>query len=185
MILQCFIDRESSSIFPLIPNIELFRDEIEKTSFILLEFVILMQTIKGRKVQLLHDTHPEDLTATLLSLRNVDKQFLSREVLHNPLLLPDIQKALQRIASARVNKERVMIFGDYDVDGISSTAALFLFLRDELGMDASYRLPHRVHDGYGIKSYHMDEIASVGTKLVITVDCGTKDKEPIEHAATL
>lgn len=147
--------------------------------------VFSKQTIKGRKVHLLHDTHPEDLTATLLSLRNVDKQFLSREVLHDPLLLPDIQKALQRIASARVNKERVMIFGDYDVDGISSTAALFLFLRDELGMDASYRLPHRVHDGYGIKSYHMDEIASVGTKLVITVDCGTKDKEPIEHAATL
>jgi single-stranded-DNA-specific exonuclease len=76
-----------------------------------------------------------------------------------------------------------MIFWDYDVDGISSTAALFLFLRDELGMDVSYRLPHRVHDGYGIKSYHMDEIATTGTRLVITVDCGTKDKEPIEHAA--
>lgn len=78
-----------------------------------------------------------------------------------------------------------MIFGDYDVDGISSTAALFLFLRDELGMDVSYRLPHRVHDGYGIKSYHMDEIASTGTKLIITVDCGTKDIEPIAHAYDL
>ena len=71
------------------------------------------------------------------------------------------------------------------MDGISSTAALFLFLRDELGMDVSYRLPHRVHAGYGIKSYHMDEIATTGAKLVITVDCVTKDKEPIEHAATL
>lgn len=52
-------------------------------------------------------------------------------------------------------------------------------------MNVSYRLPHRVHDGYGIKSYHMDEIATTGTKLIITVDCGTKDKEPIEYAATL
>jgi len=147
--------------------------------------VFSKQTIKGRKVQLLHDTHPEDLTATLLSLRNVDKQFLSREVLHDPLLLPDIQKALQRIASARLSNERVMIFGDYDVDGISSTAALFLFLRDELGMEASYRLPHRVHDGYGIKSYHMDEIATTGTKLVITVDCGSKDREAVQRAREL
>jgi len=147
--------------------------------------VFSKQTIKGRKVQLLHDTHPRDLTATLLSLRNVDKQLLSREVLHDPLLLPDIQKALQRIASARLNNERVMIFGDYDVDGISSTAALFLFLRDELGMEDSYRLPHRVHDGYGIKPYHMDEIATTGTKLVITVDCGSKDREAVQRAREL
>ena len=89
--------------------------------------------------------------------------------------------AVQRIAFARNEGQRIMIFGDYDVDGVSSTAALF-FLRDELQIDVSYRLPHRVHDGYGIKVYHMDEIAQKGTKLVITVDCGTKDREPIEHA---
>jgi len=65
-------------------------------------------------------------------LRNVDSKIISTEVLHNPLLLPDIQKALQRVEQAREKHERVMIFGDYDVDGISSTAALFLFLRDEL-----------------------------------------------------
>ncbi len=52
-------------------------------------------------------------------------------------------------------------------------------------MDVSYRLPHRVHDGYGIKSYHMEEIAKTGTKLIITVDCGTKDIEPVNHAKTL
>jgi len=133
------------------------------------------QTIKGKKLQLLHDTHPDNLTELLLSLRQVERGFLTFEILHDPLLLPDIQKAIERIAHARVLKQRVMIFGDYDVDGISSTAALFLYLRDELSMDVSYRLPHRVHDGYGIKSYHMDEIAKTGTKLIITVDCGTKD----------
>ncbi|MBP6921276.1 single-stranded-DNA-specific exonuclease RecJ [Candidatus Gracilibacteria bacterium] len=144
-----------------------------------------IQTIKGKRLQLLHKTHPENLTELLLALRNVDRDFLTKEILHDPLLLPDIQKTIERIGFARESKERVMIFGDYDVDGISSTAALFLFLRDELGIDVSYRLPHRVHDGYGIKSYHMDEIAQTGTKLVITVDCGTKDREPIEHAQTL
>lgn len=144
-----------------------------------------MQTIKGKRLELLHTTHPDDLTGLLLSLRHVDRDFLGSQMLHPPLLLPDIQQAIQRIAQARSARERVMIFGDYDVDGISSTAALFLFLRDELGMDVSYRLPHRVHDGYGIKSYHMDEIASKGVKLVITVDCGTKDREPIEYAQKL
>lgn len=143
------------------------------------------KTIKGKRVELLHNTHPEDLTELLLSLRKVERDFLTTEVIHNPLLLPDIQPAMERIARAREKWERVMIFWDYDVDGISSTAALFLFLRDELSVDVSYRLPHRVHDGYGIKSYHMDEIAKTGTKLIITVDCGTKDREPIEHAHTL
>jgi len=78
-----------------------------------------------------------------------------------------------------------MIFGDYDVDGISSTAALFLFLRDEIGLDISYRLPHRVKDGYGMKVYHIEEIVSTGAKLLITVDCGTKDIEPIQRATEL
>ncbi len=75
-------------------------------------------------------------------------------------MLPDSEKAVKRILQAYQNKERVMIFGDYDVDGISSTAALFLFLRDELTMDVSYRLPHRVKDGYGMKTYHVDEIVA-------------------------
>ncbi len=78
-----------------------------------------------------------------------------------------------------------MIFGDYDVDGVSSTAALFLFLRDELGIAVSYRLPHRVKDGYGMKIYHIEEIASTGSQLLITVDCGTKDIEPIQRASEL
>lgn len=91
-----------------------------------------IQTIKGRKLELLHDTHPENLTELLLSLRHVEAGFLAHEVIHDPLLLPDIQNVLDRVQRARQNQERVMIFGDYDVDGISSTAALFLFLRDEL-----------------------------------------------------
>ena len=58
---------------------------------------ILMQTIKGKRVELLHDTHPENLTELLLSLRNVDRGFLTHEILHDPLLLPDIQRAIEGI----------------------------------------------------------------------------------------
>jgi single-stranded-DNA-specific exonuclease len=99
--------------------------------------------------------------------------------------MPDIEKAVNRILHAQKNKERVMIFGDYDVDGISSTAALFLFLRDELSLSVSYRLPHRVKDGYGMKVYHIEEISATGVKLLVTVDCGTKDIEPILRATEL
>ena len=107
------------------------------------------------------------------------------DTLHDPFLLPDTHKAITRILFAKKTGERVMIFGDYDVDGISSTAALFLFLRDELLMDVSYRLPHRVRDGYGMKMYHIEEIVDTGSKLLITVDCGTKDIEPIKRAREL
>lgn len=77
-----------------------------------------------------------------------------------------------------------MIFGDYDVDGVSSTAILVRYL-SEIGCQVSYRLPHRVHDGYGLKSYFFDELASKDVKLVITVDCGTRDIRPIRHAKSL
>lgn len=121
----------------------------------------------------------------LLASRNMNASDIHADILHDPFLLPDIQTAITRILLAKETGERVMIFGDYDVDGISSTAALFLFLRDELSMDVSYRLPHRVKDGYGMKDYHIEEIVETGSKLLITVDCGTKDIEPIKKAGKL
>lgn len=89
--------------------------------------------------------------------------------------------AVERILKARENKERVVIFGDYDVDGVSSTALLVRFFAS-IGMQVSYRLPHRVHDGYGLKKYFIDELAEKDVKLVITVDCGTRDVEVIKYA---
>jgi single-stranded-DNA-specific exonuclease len=104
--------------------------------------------------------------------------------LHDPYLMPDMEKAVQRILEAREKKERIVIFGDYDVDGVSSTAILVRFLT-EIGCIVSYRLPHRVHDGYGLKGYFFDELAEKWVTLVITVDCGTRDVEPIRHAKSL
>jgi single-stranded-DNA-specific exonuclease len=95
-----------------------------------------------------------------------------------------MEKAVDRILEAREKNERIIIFGDYDVDGVSSTAILVRYL-SEIGCQVSYRLPHRVHDGYGLKSYFFDELAQKNVKLVITVDCGTRDIEPIRHAKSL
>jgi len=71
--------------------------------------------------------------------------------------MPDMELAVNRILEARTKKERIVIFGDYDVDGVSSTAILVKFLT-EIGCLVSYRLPHRVHDGYGLKEYFFDEL---------------------------
>ena len=79
--------------------------------------------------------------------------------LHDPYLLPDMEVSVNRILKAREQKERIVIFGDYDVDGVSSTAILVRFLK-EIGCEVSYRLPHRVHDGYGLKEYFFDELRS-------------------------
>ncbi|MBB1564804.1 single-stranded-DNA-specific exonuclease RecJ [Candidatus Gracilibacteria bacterium] len=106
------------------------------------------------------------------------------EDLHDPYMLKDMDKAVERIKLAYQKGERVMIFGDYDVDGVTSTSILMHFFK-KIGLDASYRLPHRIKDGYGLKKYFIDEMASLSVDLVVTVDCGTKDLDVISHAKNL
>ena len=147
-----------------------------------------LSTPDGQIVHILDEGIHISLREVLKNNRNItDERFFSPSLsdLHDPYLMPDMEKAVKRILEARDKKERVVIFGDYDVDGVSSTAILFRFLTEELDMEVSYRLPHRVHDGYGLKSYFFDELAEKNVRLVITVDCGTRDIEPIRHAKSL
>ncbi|MBP9779274.1 single-stranded-DNA-specific exonuclease RecJ, partial [Candidatus Gracilibacteria bacterium] len=141
-----------------------------------------MQTIDGSLIHILsHETG--DLEDILKKNRGItpenERLFFSPDIsdLHDPFLMPDMQKAIERILAAREAGERIVIFGDYDVDGVSSTALLVRFLT-EIGCIVSYRLPHRSRDGYGLKSYVFDELLTKNVTLVITVDCGTRDIEP-------
>ena len=104
--------------------------------------------------------------------------------LHDPYLLKDMEKAVERIKKALKNDERVIIFGDYDVDGVTSTSILMHFFK-KIWLKASYRLPNRITDWYWMKNYFMDEIASIWVKLVITVDCWTRDIEVVQYAKSL
>lgn len=121
-----------------------------------------MQTNGGHTINILSEYH-SDLYGILLKNRNIKEEdregFFHPQIsdLHDPYLMPDMEKAVNRILVAREKKERIVIFGDYDVDGVSSTAILVKFLT-EIGCLVSYRLPHRVHDGYGLKSYFFDEL---------------------------
>lgn len=104
--------------------------------------------------------------------------------LHDPYLLKDMDKAVARIKIAKEKNERVFIFGDYDVDGVTSTSILMHFFK-KIWMQISYRLPHRVKDGYGLKTYFVDEAKELWVSLIITVDCGTRDIDVIKHAKKL
>jgi single-stranded-DNA-specific exonuclease len=104
--------------------------------------------------------------------------------LHDPFLMKDMKKAVERIKEAVQNQEKIMIFGDYDVDGTSATALLY-DLFSKIGAEIFYTLPDREHDGYGLKDYFMRCFAEEGVKVVITVDCGTANVDEIKLAGEL
>lgn len=137
-----------------------------------------MHTLHGYALRILSEKEGDTLKSTLEKNRPYAQgdTFFEPQIsdLHDPYLLPDMDICVKRILEAREKKERIVIFGDYDVDGVSSTAILVRFLT-EIGCEVSYRLPHRVHDGYGLKEYFFDDLASKDVRLVITVDCGTRD----------
>lgn len=104
----------------------------------------------------------------------------------SPWDLNDMEKAVTRIIQAIENEEKIMIFGDYDADGVCSSFSLYKFFKRFLQYkNISIRLPHRLDDGYGIKSYHLDQIKELWVQLVITVDNGITAVEEAEHAKNI
>ena len=103
---------------------------------------------------------------------------------HDPFLMEDMERAVARIDKAIEKSERIMIFGDYDVDGITGAAILMRSLR-RLGANVSYRLPHRIEDGYGLREKFIREFAKLDVKLAITVDNGISCFNEVELANKL
>lgn len=104
-----------------------------------------------------------------------------RSLLPNPSVFKDMDKAAERTAAAIQNSEAITIFGDYDVDGGTSSAVLLRFLR-ACGVTPGLTIPDRMKEGYGPNSAAMERIATAGTKLLICVDCGTTAHEPLARA---
>ena len=132
-----------------------------------------------------------ELLATVLYNREVldDDEidvFLNpkRSDFHDPYLMPDMEVAVNRIIKAIENKEKVMIYGDYDVDGITSITVLKKFLL-ERGLDAGYKIPNRLNEGYGLNKTAIEKIANEGYSLIITVDCGISGNAEIDLANSL
>lgn len=108
----------------------------------------------------------------------------SLDTIRDPFGLDDMDKAAKRIADAIKNKEKVTIYGDYDVDGVTSTAILVRFLKEH-GILAEYYIPDRENEGYGINVMAVNKISKTGTKLLITVDCGITSCGEVELAKTM
>ncbi len=124
----------------------------------------------------------EDIESILLKRFNWDfNSNSSLDDLHDPYLLTGMKEAVERIKKAKELWQKVMIFGDYDVDWVTSASILMHFFK-KVWILASYRLPHRINDWYGLKAYFIDEFASIWVDLVITVDCWTRDTEIVKYA---
>ena len=107
-----------------------------------------------------------------------------RNNFYDPFLMPDMEKAINRIINAIQDKEKILIYGDYDVDGITSTTVLKKFL-EERGANPEHHIPNRLKEGYGLNKHAIEEIAKNGTQLMITVDCGISAVEETEFAKSL
>ena len=108
----------------------------------------------------------------------------NQEILHNPFLLNDMDKAVLRIKSAIENKEKITIYGDYDVDGVTSVSILCLYLQG-VGADVEYYIPCRKSEGYGVSKEAIDKLNARGTRLIITVDTGVTAINETDYAKGL
>ncbi len=104
--------------------------------------------------------------------------------LHSPFLLRDIEKAVARVRRAVADGEKIVIYGDYDVDGVTSVSMLYLYLTS-LGADVGYYIPSRSREGYGLCSEVIDRLAARGVTCIITVDTGITAVEETAHARSL
>ena len=140
------------------------------------EWVLKQQQEEITKV-LQHNGYSRILSC-LLANRELENQdqvqsflSLSLDTLHNPFSMKNMQKTVDRIKTAILNGEKITIYGDYDVDGVTATALLFLFLKSQ-GADAHCYIPERENEGYGLNQNAVQHIAQDGTTLIITVDTG-------------
>src|SRR3989339_369951 len=138
--------------------------------------------------RLANDLNISEAIAHILIQRNIHdvsqaKLFLKPDInnLLAPDLIPGISAAHKRIEQALLNNERILIYGDYDVDGITSVALMKRFFR-LLGREVDFYIPHRLIQGYGLSEEAIDEIAQRGIKLIITVDCGISNNTEITYA---
>lgn len=130
------------------------------------------------------------LLASILINRKIKEKdietFLNptRNNFHDPFLMPDMENAVERIIKAIKEKEKIIIYGDYDVDGITSITVLKSFLQ-ERGIQVDQYIPNRLEEGYGLNKPAIDKITKNNYKLMITVDCGISGIEEIEYANSL
>ena len=109
---------------------------------------------------------------------------MENEMLRNPFDMADMMKGVERIKKAIDTKEKITVYGDYDVDGVTSVCTLYLYLKS-LGADVEYYIPNRSGEGYGVSVAAIDSIKQAGTTLIITVDTGITANDEVTYAKSV
>jgi single-stranded-DNA-specific exonuclease len=153
---------------------------------------VLMPTGNSETIQKLAgelNIHP--VLAQLLVQRGINtfdeaKHFFrpSLNDLHDPFLMKDMDKAVERISNAILNKEKILVYGDYDVDGTTAVSLVYTFLHNQY-VNVEYYIPDRYKEGYGISLQGIDYAKENGCNLIIALDCGIKSIDKIEYANSL
>ncbi len=143
---------------------------------------------KAKKDALTKELNIDPILAELLLKRDIStpieaKKFLNPDLkdLHDPFLLPDMEKAVKRIEKALGNKERILIYGDYDVDGTTAVSLVYSFLR-KITNNIDYYIPDRYDEGYGVSIQGIDYAIETGVKLIVSLDCGIKAVSKVAYA---
>ncbi len=149
---------------------------------------LLREFDKARVLEISKNFQISPLTSIILYNRGIRedeaiKKFLSKDlgVMYDPFLMRDMDKAVERIYAAKNSGEKITIYGDYDVDGITAIAILYKHLK-ELGISVDYYVPDRMQEGYGVNRDALDKIKLSGSSLIITVDTGITAVEECEYA---
>lgn len=133
------------------------------------------------------------LESKILVLRGIDNYQKAREFfkprledIHHPFLMADMQNAVERIATAVENGEKILVYGDYDVDGTTAVSLMYLYLSKIVGKKyLEFYIPNRNSEGYGISIEGIDYAKTQGFSLIIALDCGIKAVDKVEYAKTL
>jgi single-stranded-DNA-specific exonuclease len=151
----------------------------------------VLNTNKEKADALFQELKIHPVLCNILVQRGIDsydkaKKFFRPELneLHDPFLMKDMYKAVNRILSAFSKNEKILVFGDYDVDGTTSVACLYQFLRN-YHEETEFYIPHRYREGYGVSKAGIDFAAVNGYTLIISLDCGIKSVELIAYAKVL
>ena len=138
--------------------------------------------------QLQRELNISSAAARMLVVRNIQsaeeaRQFIrpSLDKLHDPFLMKDMDKAVKRLHQALTKDEKILIYGDYDVDGTTAVAVIYRFL-SPLTSSLDYYIPDRYNEGYGVSTQGIDYAAEQGCTLIITLDCGIKAVEKVAYA---
>ena len=147
--------------------------------------------------QLQRELNISSAAARMLVVRNIQsaeeaRQFIrpSLDKLHDPFLMKDMDKAVERLHQAITQGEKILIYGDYDVDGTTAVAVMYRFLQNlvsnlsPLTFNLDYYIPDRYTEGYGVSQQGIDYAAAQGCNLIITLDCGIKAVEKVAYAAS-